>query len=226
MDSDKVIALLVKYWDAAYAEGREGRSHDTEDGVAQQTFDEILAAFSVNHKVIELAKAIMEVKRTQGRQCGKALSLTDELLDAIIPAEKPVEAVDWSKPIQRRDGRKAIVLEILPHISFGAWVAEHPSRCDGWNTRKCRLSGRVNPDHEDGADIINVPEPAPEPMELEYEVAVAICKGKFAVACREIGGDGLITFSDGSECHFEILNALNAGWKFLNWQPVPRKVSG
>lgn len=29
--------LLDQYWGAAYAEGKEGRNHDTEDGLAQQT---------------------------------------------------------------------------------------------------------------------------------------------------------------------------------------------
>ena len=33
--------LLSDYWDAAYAEGKEGRNHDTEDGVAQQTLNKI-----------------------------------------------------------------------------------------------------------------------------------------------------------------------------------------
>jgi len=35
--------LLSTYWDAAYAEGEEGRSHDTEDGLAQRTLAAIHA---------------------------------------------------------------------------------------------------------------------------------------------------------------------------------------
>ena len=35
--------LLERYWDAAYAEGKEGRDHDTEDGVAQRTAADIHA---------------------------------------------------------------------------------------------------------------------------------------------------------------------------------------
>ena len=33
--------LLERYWNAAYAEGKEGRDHDTEDGMAQHTLTEI-----------------------------------------------------------------------------------------------------------------------------------------------------------------------------------------
>jgi hypothetical protein len=29
--------LLEQYWNAAYAEGKEGRNHDTEDALAQRT---------------------------------------------------------------------------------------------------------------------------------------------------------------------------------------------
>jgi hypothetical protein len=29
--------LLEQYWSAAYAEGKEGRNHDTEDAIAQRT---------------------------------------------------------------------------------------------------------------------------------------------------------------------------------------------
>ena len=32
---------LERYWEAAYAEGKEGRTHDTKDGVAQRALSEI-----------------------------------------------------------------------------------------------------------------------------------------------------------------------------------------
>lgn len=35
--------LLERYWSAAHAEGKEGRDHDTEDGIAQQTLSAIHA---------------------------------------------------------------------------------------------------------------------------------------------------------------------------------------
>lgn len=35
--------LLDQYWCAAIAEGREGRQHDTEDGLAQRTLNELRA---------------------------------------------------------------------------------------------------------------------------------------------------------------------------------------
>lgn len=34
-------SLIGTYWDLAYAEGKEGRDHDTEDGAAQRTLFEI-----------------------------------------------------------------------------------------------------------------------------------------------------------------------------------------
>jgi hypothetical protein len=35
--------LLDQYWSAAHAEGKEGRNHDTEDGLAQRTLNELRA---------------------------------------------------------------------------------------------------------------------------------------------------------------------------------------
>lgn len=32
---------LAAYWDAAYAEGRDGRTHDTEDGAAQRALNSV-----------------------------------------------------------------------------------------------------------------------------------------------------------------------------------------
>ncbi len=40
---------LAAYWDAAVAEGRENRSHDTQDGAAQRALNDVHAA--VNHLV-------------------------------------------------------------------------------------------------------------------------------------------------------------------------------
>lgn len=38
-------SLLERYWDAAYAEGKEGRAHDTFDGVAARTLAELHRVF-------------------------------------------------------------------------------------------------------------------------------------------------------------------------------------
>lgn len=52
--------LLGRYWDAAYAEGMEGRNHDTEDGIAQQTLNDILAEFSAKDNRIAELEAMLE----------------------------------------------------------------------------------------------------------------------------------------------------------------------
>lgn len=44
MDVDRLMELVAQYWDLAYAEGAEGRTHDTEDGAAQRVLSEIRAA--------------------------------------------------------------------------------------------------------------------------------------------------------------------------------------
>lgn len=39
--AQQLLELIDRYWALAYAEGKEGREHDTEDGAAQQTRSEI-----------------------------------------------------------------------------------------------------------------------------------------------------------------------------------------
>jgi hypothetical protein len=41
----EIPALLDRYWDLAYAEGKEGRDHDTPDGAAQETRTKLNLAF-------------------------------------------------------------------------------------------------------------------------------------------------------------------------------------
>jgi hypothetical protein len=126
-------------------------------------------------KVIELAKAIMEVKRTQGRQCGKALSLTDELLDAIIPAEKPVEAVDWAKPVGcfERD----VLIRQVEHVG----MIDPPDTNGFTRTVFDRSNNQYKQVREDGtipgcvfwyANIVTIePKPSPGPSGVCYDAA-------------------------------------------------------
>jgi uncharacterized membrane protein YccC len=37
----ELTELLGRYWDLAYAEGRDGRTHDTTDGAAQRTLSDL-----------------------------------------------------------------------------------------------------------------------------------------------------------------------------------------
>ena len=41
---DALMALVDRYWELAYAEGKEGRDHDTEAGEAQAVLSEIRAS--------------------------------------------------------------------------------------------------------------------------------------------------------------------------------------
>lgn len=58
--------LLEKYWNAALAEGREGREHGTEDGLAQRTLSGIRA--EVQRLVVEEREAcakVLELKNSE-----------------------------------------------------------------------------------------------------------------------------------------------------------------
>lgn len=55
--TDRIEQLLADYWDAAYAEGKEGRAHDTEDAKAQKALSGIRAEFkTLRQRVNELEK--------------------------------------------------------------------------------------------------------------------------------------------------------------------------
>ena len=64
--------LLAQYWDAAYAEGAEGRDHDTEDAIAQRTLNAINA---------EVKRMVDKSSRSPG--CSKAGDLARELLPEV-----------------------------------------------------------------------------------------------------------------------------------------------
>lgn len=51
--------LIDRYWSLAYAEGAEGRTHDTKDGAAQQTRGEIDAALRAISAALAAAPAPM-----------------------------------------------------------------------------------------------------------------------------------------------------------------------
>jgi hypothetical protein len=67
----KLDELLSAYWEAAYAEGKEGRDHDTEDGVAQR------ALSAIHEEVAAMVKAEREA-------CAKIVEETEvvEYFDA------------------------------------------------------------------------------------------------------------------------------------------------
>jgi len=46
VDTKALLELIAEYWNLAYAEGKEGRNHDTPDGAAQRTLSAIEAALA------------------------------------------------------------------------------------------------------------------------------------------------------------------------------------
>lgn len=64
--SDKLEDLLSEYWDAAYAEGVEGRSHDTIDGRAQKA----MTALREHYEALERRLAEVERQRRYCKICG------------------------------------------------------------------------------------------------------------------------------------------------------------
>jgi hypothetical protein len=56
MDTYELQNLLGEYWDCAYAEGKEGRDHDTADGRAVKALEAILSLFAA-HRAAALEEA-------------------------------------------------------------------------------------------------------------------------------------------------------------------------
>lgn len=74
--------------------------------------------------------------------------------------------VDWTKPIQTRDGRPMRYLMKLEHPTGGGGhtrVAQNTVDGSVWT---CREDGLFYANQKTGHDIINVPEPAPSADEL------------------------------------------------------------
>lgn len=66
MDADRLMALVAQYWELAYAEGAEGRTHDTEDGAAQRTLSEIRAAAQALAVPEGMPAAVVRIHKTGG----------------------------------------------------------------------------------------------------------------------------------------------------------------
>lgn len=75
--------LLERYWNAAYAEGKEGRDHDTEDGIAQQTLSAILAEVAKPPAVLFDGFAVLQAldEKAKGRTSAENVS---DVLDAVV----------------------------------------------------------------------------------------------------------------------------------------------
>jgi hypothetical protein len=75
--------LLERYWNAAHAEGKEGRDHDTEDGTAQRTLAEIHAEFAKPPSVLFDGFAVLQAldEKAKGRTSAENVS---DVLDAVV----------------------------------------------------------------------------------------------------------------------------------------------
>lgn len=71
--------LLIAYWDAAYAEGKEGRDHDTEDGVAQRTLSAIYE---------EVAAMVKAEREACAAYCGFLASLMERGAGELEPGRR------------------------------------------------------------------------------------------------------------------------------------------
>ena len=63
--ADELLPLIDRYWELAYAEGKEGRDHDTEAGDAQATRQAIEQA--IRTRDAEIARLRAEVERLRAR---------------------------------------------------------------------------------------------------------------------------------------------------------------
>jgi len=96
---------LDAWWAAAYAEGREGRTHDTEGGAAQKALQDIWAAHSA-----QLAAAVA----AERERCADALRCALQALDYCIEdgAELLNErTAQWGQYRKDRQLAMAVMLE-------------------------------------------------------------------------------------------------------------------
>lgn len=106
---------LGRYWDAAYAEGREGRAHDTENGEAQQALNDIMAAVA---EMIDAAHAadvdiLAEYSRQDGRRewVDVGTWLRPGEVVAHMDDPRPCEGLCFTHP-KRATGEQAMQLEV------------------------------------------------------------------------------------------------------------------
>jgi hypothetical protein len=99
--------LLGTYFDAGHAEGKEGRTHDTVDGVAQRTLSEIHDCIKAMVAAeTEACAKLMELKRDDLRLMGGEMS-AEEILTvqavltnraAVIRRRLPEAAAQYAAP--------------------------------------------------------------------------------------------------------------------------------
>ena len=75
--------LLERYWNAAYAEGKEGRDHDTEDGLAQLTLAEIHAEVAKPPAVLFDGLAVYKALNAKAQARTSPENVSD-VLDAVV----------------------------------------------------------------------------------------------------------------------------------------------
>jgi hypothetical protein len=126
--AEEIIGLADKYWALAYAEGKEGRNHDTPDGQGQATLSALRQA--ITQQAEALAQALAEVERiTQDR---------DEWKEATVLANQRFKTAEAKLAALQYDGE-------LPEPHDYIWnpdgtlnvgqercVASQAGPCKGW----------------------------------------------------------------------------------------------
>ena len=95
--ADKLEELLGEYWSLAYAEGVEGRTHDTKAGDAQRVLAEIISAWK------QMQQRVEGYDRLFQNQCKK----TDIAVMERMQADKRVEAAEV-EVLRRKTGAEEL----------------------------------------------------------------------------------------------------------------------
>ena len=102
------IDLLDAYWEAAFAECREGRTHDTEDGIAQRTLTKLLSLMRSNDEEIIRLEESLRAER----------AVSERLLEALKDLVSGLDSATWSSwqttaRFQKQwDGASAAISEV------------------------------------------------------------------------------------------------------------------
>lgn len=88
-----LLNLIGEYWALAYAEGEEGRNHDTEDGAAQRTHAAIAKA--VKDLIAAASSTPQQAEAVPPTHVMVPVEPTDEMIDAACEAAKDLYWVDF-----------------------------------------------------------------------------------------------------------------------------------
>lgn len=103
--------------------------------------------------------------------------------------------IDWNKPLETKDGRKARYLGQLTHPKWCRAVAIQDANT-GEHLASYTESGRYSPDGESQADLINPPPPKRKEVLNGVYVLQRFPSVDAAKYCRGFGGGIVTTFNN------------------------------